>query len=530
MRDLVNSLNKEPTSATPETIRHFRKCLNNCQKVYQQGAQICTFSCPQEIGDPIKFEALMLDLSRGLLVKIFTEMAYCDRKWSAAQKDLAVELFKHVWGTQIEPDRLLASLEHVVRHAETLQWDALLAPFRDYEPLRPQAVEVKAITSQLSHLIASADVIVTPEEAVQLRNIQNAVERELSAEPKQKTSPGAKPVISGGQAIQARQPDPMTLLDVDLEPDLTPMEPLDPISPHVSKKARKNAAGSTETAEEELSEIDPQEIFDDAMRELESLIGLGNIKAEIHELVKFLKVQQHRMSLKLPVADISLHCVFGGNPGTGKTTVARILGRLFVGLGLLKQGHTIETDRSGLVAEYAGQTGPKTSAKIEEALDGVLFIDEAYSLIADKGDDPYGNECIQTLLKRMEDERKRLVVVLAGYPDQMDRMLKSNPGLSSRFQHSYTFTDYEPKELVAIFQAMCKGNEYRLSATAKKRLLKVFNHLYLKRDEHFGNGRTARNTFERAIRRLASRVIDQTDISRELLMTIEADDIQLPTQ
>jgi SpoVK/Ycf46/Vps4 family AAA+-type ATPase len=152
------------------------------------------------------------------------------------------------------------------------------------------------------------------------------------------------------------------------------------------------------------------------MAELDDLIGLSGVKQEVRTLANFLKVQVERTKAGLPAAALSLHMVFGGNPGTGKTSVARIVGKIFGAMGVLPRGHLIETDRSGLVAEYAGQTGPKTHKKIEEALDGVLFIDEAYTLIHAEGDDPYGHEAVQTLLKRMEDDRDRLVVILAGYP------------------------------------------------------------------------------------------------------------------
>ena len=191
------------------------------------------------------------------------------------------------------------------------------------------------------------------------------------------------------------------------------------------------------------------------MAELDRLIGLANIKDEVRTLANFLKVQAKRKEAGLPTTELSLHMVFGGNPGTGKTTVARIVGKIFGAMGVLDKGHLIETDRSGLVAEYAGQTGPKTQKKIDEALDGVLFIDEAYTLIAAEGDDPYGHEAVQTLLKRMEDDRERLVVILAGYPVEMVALLRSNPGLSSRFSRQLDFVDYTPLELVQIFGQMC---------------------------------------------------------------------------
>ena len=160
---------------------------------------------------------------------------------------------------------------------------------------------------------------------------------------------------------------------------------------------------------------------------------------------------------------MSLHMVFTGNPGTGKTTVARIIGKIFAAMGVLKKGHLIETDRSGLVAGYAGQTGPKTNAKIDEALDGVLFIDEAYSLVAEEGQDAYGMEAVQAVLKRAEDDRDRLVVIMAGYTEEMNTLLDSNPGLSSRFNRVLQFEDYSPVELARIYAWLCEKNHYKLA-------------------------------------------------------------------
>jgi hypothetical protein len=197
-------------------------------------------------------------------------------------------------------------------------------------------------------------------------------------------------------------------------------------------------------------------------------------------------------------------------------------------MGILAMGHLVETDRSGLVAQYAGQTGPRTNKKIDEALDGILFIDEAYSLVADEGDDPYGREAVQTLLKRMEDDRHRLVVILAGYPQPMAALLRSNPGLSSRFSTHLDFADYQPAELGRIFQSLCDKNRYQAPAATQARLLLGFRWLYEHRDEHFGNGRTVRNVFELAIRRLANRIAGITPITAELLTVLKPEDIELP--
>jgi SpoVK/Ycf46/Vps4 family AAA+-type ATPase len=249
------------------------------------------------------------------------------------------------------------------------------------------------------------------------------------------------------------------------------------------------------------------------------------LKQDIHELVNFLKVQQQRQAHQLPQSNISLHTVFLGNPGTGKTSVARILSRLFAGLRILQSGHTIETDRAGLVAEFAGQTGPKVNKRVDESLDGLLFIDEAYSLVAESGDDPFGSEAVQVLLKRMEDDRERLVVVLAGYPGPMDRMLRSNPGLCSRFQRTFEFPDYKPDELLQIFEGMCEKGQYTLTGSARDTVRNVLEAAFEGRDEYFGNGRMVRNLFERTISRMANRVVEIAPITRSLLSTLQPEDV-----
>ncbi len=260
--------------------------------------------------------------------------------------------------------------------------------------------------------------------------------------------------------------------------------------------------------------------------ELDELIGLAPIKNEVRTLANYLKLERRRGEAGLSDTEISLHMVFTGNPGTGKTTVARIIGKIFAAMGVLKKGHLVETDRSGLVAGYAGQTGPKTNAKIDEALDGVLFIDEAYSLVAQDGQDPYGGEAVQAVLKRAEDNRGRLVVILAGYPDEMSTLLDSNPGLTSRFNRQLHFDDYSPVELARIFAWLCDKNHYKLADGTRPKLMLGLTELYRDRDRRFGNGRAVRNLFEQAIRRMANRIADLREISGDQLMLLEKDDIE----
>ena len=268
-----------------------------------------------------------------------------------------------------------------------------------------------------------------------------------------------------------------------------------------------------------------KERLDDVLRELDGLIGLTSIKDEVKRLAQFLQFQQARSAQGLPTSKVSLHSVFNGNPGTGKTTVARLLGRIFNALGVLEKGHLVETDRSGLVAEYAGQTAPKAHKKIDEALDGVLFIDEAYSLVAERGEDPYGQEAVQVLLKRMEDQRDRLIVILAGYPEPMDRLLKSNPGLSSRFQRHLMFPDYGVVELARIFQQISQQGRYQLPAPTRLKLLVGFAALVASKDAHFGNGRLARNVIERSIMQMAQRVAGVAPVTVELLTELQPEDL-----
>lgn len=264
--------------------------------------------------------------------------------------------------------------------------------------------------------------------------------------------------------------------------------------------------------------------LDELLTQLTALIGLERVKTEVTQLVNFLKVQQIRQSKGLEVQPISRHLVFYGNPGTGKTTVARLLGQIYRSLGILSKGHLIETDRSGLVAGYIGQTALKVKEIVQSALGGILFIDEAYSLNAGIGQD-FGQEAIDTLLKLMEDNRDDLIVIVAGYTDKMNAFLSSNPGLRSRFNKYLNFEDYIPSQLVEIFELFCKNAGYQLCQPTKDNLVRLFSVLYETRDEAFGNGRLARNLFEMTISNQANRIVSMTEITEEALSTITEADI-----
>lgn len=235
--------------------------------------------------------------------------------------------------------------------------------------------------------------------------------------------------------------------------------------------------------------------FDNGIEELNSLIGLSEVKQEIRSLANFIRLNNARKERGIPTQALSYHLVFTGNPGTGKTTVARLLAHIFKELGILKSGHLVETDRSGLVAEYVGQTAVKTNKIIDNALDGVLFIDEAYTLAQGDNQD-YGHEAIATLLKRMEDDRSRLIVILAGYGDEMKNFINSNPGLRSRFNRYINFPDYSAEELFQIFQTYLNKQQYSLSDEAETRIRLYIDRVVNARQNDFGNARFARNLFD----------------------------------
>ena len=538
--------------------------LEDMEKLYRAAAHQVAAESPNSMRcQPLEYVQQLKDLQRGLVTKILVEIAQCDRRWNAAELAAAKMVLRHAWGSEVSDDKLSTAVQNVTAHADVLKWEELVTPFRAIDCLDQHTPQLLALAHRIAHVIAKADGMIMPAEFAALNRVKDELEAALQsglkkrapiqtapskpalndsssrsrqqaapADHPNKTANRIRPTSARGTSDRSSNPETYT----SLKPGKTSRRN-QPTQGPAETNASKSAGKSQEkTQGDSANEVEPpspqerEETLQAAMSELENLIGLDPVKKDIRELVAFIQIQEQRKALQMATAQVSLHTVFEGNPGTGKTTVARILGKIFCGLGLLEKGHSVETDRSGLVAEYAGQTGPKTQARIDEAMDGVLFIDEAYSLVSSSGiggDDAFGVEAIQALLKRMEDDRDRLIVVMAGYPEPMKQLLQSNPGLSSRFQRTFGFPDYNADELVQIFVGMCETSSYQLTSDAKQKLYNEFQSVIDHKDEHFGNGRLARNVFELAIRRQASRLASVAPITRELLMTLESEDIEV---
>lgn len=264
---------------------------------------------------------------------------------------------------------------------------------------------------------------------------------------------------------------------------------------------------------------------DELIAELNSLTGLTAVKEDVNALINLLKVQKMREQMGMKQTSVNKHLVFMGNPGTGKTTVARLLAKIYKAIGAISKGHLVEVDRSGLVCGYIGQTATKTAEVIESALGGVLFIDEAYTLTNGKGQGDFGQEAVDTLLKGMEDHRDDLVVIVAGYTELMDEFLDSNPGLRSRFNKFINFEDYTAEEEVEILINNCKKQEYMLSRDALEEARRFFTERVANKPEGYANARDVRNYLEKAISNQASRIVGLKDVDKNILAMLEKEDL-----
>lgn len=265
------------------------------------------------------------------------------------------------------------------------------------------------------------------------------------------------------------------------------------------------------------------ESLEDLQKQLDSMIGLAGVKEQIHSIINELKIDELKKSRGFKVSNTSKHLVFKGNPGTGKTTIARLLSKIYKELGILEKGQLVEVDRSEVVAGYVGQTALKTKEKIDEAMGGILFIDEAYTLA--KGDNDFGQEAIDTLLKAMEDHRDEFIVIVAGYDEPMESFLQSNPGLKSRFNEYIHFDDYSEEELFLIFGLLCEQNDFRMDLEAQETLKSYLNELCNHKPDNFANGREMRNLFDKSKKSHSNRLASLNEISDEDLITFKKDDL-----
>ena len=409
-----------------------------------------------------------------------------------------VEFYNAIYsGTGPAPSALYWEVATGVADYDLFQPPAFFAALRDYDR-RKRTTLARRFTDQLTLLLllfAAVDGVVSEAEA----GFVNACSDTLMALCERDGLSGDRPALKADEFV-THVP--------------APAQPPTEVVP------------AAEQEETPLPESEPT--LEELLAELDGLCGLEQVKQDVKSLINLVKVRRLREEAGLPVPPMSLHLVFLGNPGTGKTTVARLLARLYHAIGVLPKGQLVEVDRSGLVAGFVGQTALKTQEVIQKAIGGVLFIDEAYALVNQDNGNDFGREAIEVLLKNMEDHRKDLVVIVAGYSQLMEKFIHSNPGLESRFNKYFYFEDYDGAQLFTILQSMCVKNGYVLTPEGEALARRELMALYEDRDENFGNARDVRNLFEQAVARQSDRVARLEAPTREQLMELRPEDLAEP--
>ena len=409
-----------------------------------------------------------------------------------------VEFYNAIYsGTGPAPSALYWEVATGVADYDLFQPPAFFAALRDYDR-RKGTTLARRFTDQLTLLLllfAAVDGVVSEAEA----GFVNACSDTLMALCERDGLSGDRPALKADEFV-THVP--------------APAQPPTEVVP------------AAEQEETPLPESEPT--LEELLAELDGLCGLEQVKQDVKSLINLVKVRRLREEAGLPVPPMSLHLVFLGNPGTGKTTVARLLARLYHAIGVLPKGQLVEVARSGLVAGFVGQTALKTQEVIQKAIGGVLFIDEAYALVNQDNGNDFGREVIEVLLKNMEDHRKDLVVIVAGYSQLMEKFIHSNPGLESRFNKYFYFEDYDGAQLFTILQSMCVKNGYVLTPEGEALARRELMALYEDRDENFGNARDVRNLFEQAVARQSDRVARLEAPTREQLMALRPEDLAEP--